>query len=123
MGYQVGNKLASGGMGEVYFALQTAMGGFEKLVLIKRIHSELEQDDELSQMFLNEARMVANLRHPNVVETFDVDRDAKGLFLVMGYLPGVSLRQAIEKKGSLPVSIVIRMAADIASAMCSSYPS
>jgi eukaryotic-like serine/threonine-protein kinase len=122
MGYLIGNKLAQGGMGEIHFALHTGLGGFEKLVLIKRLHSELADDETLTKMFLNEASLAAKIRHPNVVETFNVDRDDQGLFIVMGYLPGISLHRALQDAGlGLPISVVTRVAADIASALAAAH--
>jgi serine/threonine protein kinase len=122
MAYQIGRKISSGGMGDVHLARQTAFGGFEKVVLIKRVNAEFARDGELVAMFMNEARLAAKIRHPNVVETFNVDRDDRGLFIVMGYLPGISLAEALRASPrGLPLQAVTRIAADMAAALSAAH--
>src|SRR5687768_4018202 len=70
--YTLLREIASGGMAKVYLAIQRAVAGFEKLVVIKRILPELSRDPSFVEMLLTEARTAATLNHPNIVQTFDV---------------------------------------------------
>ena len=70
--YQPLLELASGGMATVYVARQVGGAGFERLVVIKRVHPHLRKDRAFTDMFLDEARMCSTIRHPNVVPVIDV---------------------------------------------------
>ena len=95
--YECIGELAAGGMGTVYLARVCGEGGFERLVALKVMHAHLEKDDQFRSMFLDEARLAAMIRHPNVVSTVDVQRSPEGLFLVMDYVEGPSLN-ALRKR-------------------------
>src|SRR5690348_3359525 len=69
--YAILMKLASGGMATVYVGRKRGVAGFERLVAIKCCHPHLRDDEEFSSMFLDEARLAASIRHPNVVGTLD----------------------------------------------------
>jgi hypothetical protein len=87
--YEVLAQLASGGMATVYVARARGVAGFERLVAIKVLHPHLAHDDEFISMFLDEARLAARIRHPNVVPTLDIsDSQGDGYFLVMEYVEG-----------------------------------
>jgi serine/threonine-protein kinase len=88
--YEVLGEIASGGMATVYLARSLGAKGFSRLVAIKRLHPHLEAEDDFVQMFLDEARLAARIRHPNVVATLDVE-DSEGLYIVMEYIEGVTL--------------------------------
>src|SRR5690606_32699866 len=86
--YRVSHCIGRGGMAEVFLALQEGIGGFEKLVVLKRIYAHLCHDDQFVEMFFEEARLAASLRHPNIVQILDIDNDDDGFFIVMEYLAG-----------------------------------
>jgi serine/threonine-protein kinase len=65
--------------------------GFSRTVAIKRLHAQFASDPEFVSMFLDEARLAARIRHPNVVPTLDVVATGGELFLVMEYVPGESI--------------------------------
>src|SRR3989442_15718550 len=69
--YQLVRKLATGGMAEVYLAKSPGAHGFEKTVVLKRILPHLAEDESFVNMFLSEAKLAAQLNHPNVVTVFD----------------------------------------------------
>ena len=80
--------LGRGGMANVYLAVSSGPGGFNKLVVVKELKPELADDPEFKTMFLEEARLAARLLHPNVVQTYEVI-DAPDLHaFVMEYLDG-----------------------------------
>src|SRR5438045_9516349 len=70
--YTLIRKLATGGMAELFLAIQKSVAGFEKLLVIKRILPSMNQDRAFIEMLLHEARIAATLSHPNTVQIFDV---------------------------------------------------
>jgi len=87
--YEVLTQLASGGMAAVYIARAIGVAGFERLVAVKVLHPHLAYEEEFISMFLDEARLAARIRHPNVVPTLDIsDSGGDGYFLVMEYIEG-----------------------------------
>src|SRR5688572_15429521 len=97
--YSVLGHLATGGMAEVFVARKTGLHGFEKIVVIKRVRPDLTQDATATSQFLDEARLVATLEHPNIVQVHEVGFAHGSYFFVMDYIDGVDLRQLIWKSG------------------------
>jgi serine/threonine protein kinase len=97
------------GMATVHLARQVGDAGFARIVAIKRLHERYARDPEFVAMFLDEARIVARIRHPNVVQTIDVVAEDGELFLVMEYIHGESLlrmmQMAIRSAALLPVPV------------------
>ncbi len=115
--YEVLTQLASGGMATVYAARAQGVAGFERLVAIKVLHPHLAHDEDFISMFLDEARLAARIRHPNVVGTLDIsDTDGDGYFLVMEYVEGDHfgglLRSAAKGGERLPTPVVARILMD-----------
>ena len=119
--YSFARRIAVGGMAEVLLTLQQGIAGFEKLVVVKRILPQLRDDGRFVEMFLNEARLAASLRHPNIVEIYDVVRDHDEFFIVMEYLSGEDVRtifkRARREDFAVPVGVACRMIADAASGL------
>ena len=115
--YEALRPIASGGMATVYLGRAEGARGFERQVAIKAMHPHLADDPEFVTMFLDEARMAANIRHPNVVPTLDVAEEGGQLFLIMEYIEGLSLhamKRALKKQnGSVPLPIALRIALDM----------
>jgi serine/threonine protein kinase len=93
--YTLLRAIASGGMAKVYLAIQRAVAGFEKLVVIKRILPELSADDAFVEMLLSEARIAATLNHPNVVQTFDVGEVEGTYYIAMEHINGEDIRSIV----------------------------
>ncbi|MSP23948.1 MAG: PEGA domain-containing protein [Myxococcales bacterium] len=93
--YTLLRKLASGGMAEVFLAIQRAVAGFEKLVVVKRILPELSRNTAFVEMLLAEARTAATLNHPNVVQTFDVGEFEHTYFIAMEHIHGEDIRSVV----------------------------
>jgi eukaryotic-like serine/threonine-protein kinase len=89
--YRVFATLGSGGMADVRLGTVRGPVGFNKLVVIKRLRSNLAEDPAMVSMFLDEARLAARLNHPNVVHTYEVGKMAEAYFIAMEYLEGQSL--------------------------------
>jgi serine/threonine protein kinase len=91
--YVLFDEIASGGMASVHLARLMGAVGFSRTVAIKRLHRHLVNDEAFHTMFLDEARLAARIRHPNVVPTLDVVTVGHELFLVMEYVHGESLNK------------------------------
>ena len=106
-------EIDSGGMATVHLGRQTAIGGFAKIVAIKRMHHQFAKDPQFVAMFLDEARLVARIKHPNVLPTLDLIDERGELFIVMEYLPGVTLGQlqiaVYKREERIPVPIALRI--------------
>jgi serine/threonine protein kinase/ABC-type branched-subunit amino acid transport system substrate-binding protein len=90
--YRFIGEIGRGGMANVYLtATRGALGGFQKLVVIKILRADLAEEQEFREMFLAEARLAARLNHPNVVHTYDVGEDDGRYYLAMEYVEGQSL--------------------------------
>ncbi|CAN5492985.1 Stk1 family PASTA domain-containing Ser/Thr kinase [soil metagenome] len=96
--YQVRSRIARGGMATVYLATDLRL---ERRVAVKVMHEHLADDSQFKQRFIQEARSAARLAHPNVVNVFDQGQDADSAYLVMEYLPGITLRDLLQEYGSL----------------------
>ncbi len=93
--YALYGEIAAGGMATVHLARLLGPVGFARTVAIKRLHPHLAKDPEFVSMFLEEARLAARVRHPNVVATLDVVSDDGELFLVMEYEAGETLSRIV----------------------------
>jgi ABC-type branched-subunit amino acid transport system ATPase component len=105
--YTIGEEVASGGMATVHLGRASGAFGFEKTVAVKRLFPQLSRDPEFVAMFLDEARLAAHVRHPNVVPVLDVFADAGEICLVMEYVEGESLAGLWRALGSQPVPLSI----------------
>ena len=94
--YRLQRRLARGGMAEVFLARQVGVEGFERRVALKRILPHLSESEEFRVMFLDEARLAAQLSHPNVVHIYDFAEVNGERFIVMEYVDGPSLKALIK---------------------------
>ena len=119
--YTLLRRLGHGGMAEVFLAKQMSEGGFEKLVVLKRILPHLASGPEFVTMFLDEARIAADLRHPNIVTIADVGRVNDTLFMVMEFLHGQDIRKVQRKVAAfaqmIPFAHACQMAIDAAAGL------
>jgi eukaryotic-like serine/threonine-protein kinase len=95
--YTLIRKLASGGMAELFLAIQKSVAGFEKLLVIKRILPAMNQDRAFIEMLLHEARIAATLSHPNIVQIFDVGQTDGQYFIAMEHVHGEDLRSIVRQ--------------------------
>ena len=116
--YQLIRKLATGGMAEVFLARAAGPMGFEKTVVVKRILPHLADQDNFISMFLSEARLAAQLNHPNVVQVFDFGEADGVFFLVMELIDGVNLRVLFRRANELQAPIALPLVARIISLAC-----
>jgi serine/threonine protein kinase len=95
--YTLVRKLATGGMAELFLAIHRGLGGFEKVVVIKRILPAMNQDRGFVDMLLHEARVAATLSHPNLVQVFDVGMADGAYFIAMEHVHGQDLRAIVRQ--------------------------
>ena len=93
--YQIVAPLAVGGMAELYVARIRGTAGFERLCVVKRILPQHARDEVFVKMFLDEARLAATLRHPNVIDVYDVGIGKGRYYFVMEYVHGQDLAALI----------------------------
>lgn len=105
--YKVLQRLASGGMADVYLAVLRGAHGFEKQTIVKRMRPELEGHDEYRRMFIDEARLMASLSHSNVVSVMDFGDGDDGIFLALEYVDGTDLAVLEKRVGSLPPALAL----------------
>ena len=115
--YALYGAIAAGGMATVHLGRLLGPVGFSRTVAIKRLHAQFASDPEFVSMFLDEARLAARIRHPNVVPTLDVVATGGELFLVMDYVPGESIarlsRALKERNQTLPTRILSAVMAGV----------
>lgn len=105
--YYLTEKIATGGMAELYRAKRIGVAGFEKLLVIKKILPHLSLHEEFVSMFINEAKIAAQLTHTNIAQIFDLGKIEDSYYIAMEYVWGKDLK-AVLKKGKekkLPVSM------------------
>lgn len=116
--YEVGAKVARGGMATVYQARDLRL---DRIVAVKVMHSGLADDPEFVSRFEREARSAARLSHHNVVAVFDQGDDAGTLFLVMEYVPGTTLRDLIRKEAPLDPAKALAVLEPILAALAAAH--
>jgi eukaryotic-like serine/threonine-protein kinase len=124
--YKIVRRLSAGGMAEVFLARQVGIGGFEKLVALKRIQRQLlETRQQAIELFLNEAKIAGRLTHPNIVQVLDVGEVAGALYLAMEYVHGKDLRNVIRKlqqnRAIMPLGDACHVVREVAQALHHAY--
>ncbi len=95
--YELGPRLATGGMAELYLARTPEVHGFRKYLAVKRILPKWADDHEFVEMFLDEARLAAQLDHPNVMHVHDIGEDGDGFYFTMDYVHGQNLAAIVQR--------------------------
>ncbi len=120
--YEILERIASGGMAELFRARRSGVEGFQKIVAIKKILPHIAGDEEFIKMFADEAKVAALLSHPNIVHIFDLGKiDGGGYFIAMEHVEGHDLRYLLhlarETGLKMPVPLAVAVAAKVASAL------
>jgi eukaryotic-like serine/threonine-protein kinase len=103
--YTLMRRLAVGGMAEIFLAEHHGEAGFVRPVVIKRVLPNLTENPEFVTMFLDEARLLARLTHPNVVHVYDFGRIEDQYFLSLEYVYGGNLREVLVRQRGTPVPL------------------
>lgn len=108
-------------MAELFLARASALHGFEKLVVLKRILPQHAESEDFIRMFLAEARLAATLHHPNIVQVYDIGEDDGAHFFSMEYVQGQDLRKLVraarKKEVPIPVEHVLHVAIGVAAGL------
>lgn len=119
--YLLQEHIATGGMAEVYRARMMGMEGFQKTVAIKRILPHLTDNDEFVTMFVDEAKLAAQLNHNNIIHIYDLGKIDRSYYIAMEYIEGRDLRSILqhcrERKVTLPVPLSLYITTLLASAL------
>lgn len=118
--YHLLQRLAVGGMAELYLACAKGLAGFQKVVVVKHVLPHLATDPEFVAMFLNEARIAATLAHPNIVHVTDIGEAGGDFFYAMEFVHGRNVRELLRegsKAGGLPLDVGLTIAIAAASAL------
>ncbi|MBW2527569.1 MAG: serine/threonine protein kinase, partial [Deltaproteobacteria bacterium] len=114
--YALFDAIAAGGMATVYYGRLLGAVGFTRTVAIKQLHPRFSRDPDFVSMFIDEARVTARIRHPNVVPVLDVVKHSRELYIVMEYVLGVSLawmvRTTRERGDRVPIDVVVAILCD-----------
>src|SRR5947199_2514584 len=119
--YTLLERIAAGGMAEVWKARMRGVEGFQKTVAIKRILPHMNDNAEFVGMFIDEAKLAAQLTHPNIVHIYDLGKIGRDYYIAMEYVDGKDLRSllnAARRKGmGMPLGLGLLIAARVASAL------
>ena len=114
-------RIAVGGMAEVFKAKLLGPKNFEKILAVKRILPEFNEDDDFIQMFVDEARISSNLHHSNIVQVFDFGEAAGSFYIAMELVDGPNLKtlfqRVIKEEGRFPTDLAVYAALSIAKAL------
>jgi serine/threonine protein kinase/DNA-binding NarL/FixJ family response regulator len=95
--YYLLEKIAVGGMAELFKAQQRGVQGFQKIVAIKRILPHLSDNEDFVTMFIDEAKLAAQLTHPNIAQIFDLGKAGSSYYIAMEYVSGRDVRTLLRK--------------------------
>jgi serine/threonine-protein kinase len=116
--FKLVNKIAEGGMATVYEAQQLGPSGFAKRLALKVIHPHYAQRPEFLQLFIDEAKLSANLTHGNIVQIYQLGEVGGDYFIAMEFIPGPTLRKIIDRHREVGRALPQTLAAYIASRVC-----
>jgi len=123
--YDLLARLAAGGMAEIFLARANSLEGFERYVVLKRIRPERGDDARWVAMFLDEARLAAQLQHPNIAQVFDLGRIGDDFFYTMEYVHGEDvldiLARTVEVKQPMPVQVALAIIAGAAQGLAHAH--
>ena len=119
--FKLVRKLAEGGMGAVYEAIQLGSDGFEKRMAIKTILEDFSANDEFVEMFIGEAKLVADLIHQHIVQIYQLGKAGRQYYMAMEYIAGVNLEQFIDRhhqyKKRIPTELCVYICSRVARAL------
>ena len=119
--YQILAKLATGGMAEIFLARGASTGGVERYVVLKRIIRDKANDTHFVQMFVEEARLAAQLQHANIAQVYDIGKLGDSFFFTMEYVHGETVRGLLQRARSLrreiPLGLILTVIAGTASGL------
>ena len=116
--YELVERMAQGGMAEVYKAFQP---GIERTVVLKVLHGHLVDNQDIVARFQREARAAGRLQHPHIVRVIDIGVEDDNYFMVMDFLQGGTLGDYLKARGRMPAEAALRLAAQLVDALQSAH--
>ncbi|HEY4185893.1 MAG TPA: protein kinase [Polyangia bacterium] len=116
--YRITERVASGGMAEVFRGVAESLQGFRKNIAIKRVLPALTQNKKFVAMFLDEARLSLGLQHANIVQVFDIGHSEDTYFIVMEYVDGVDLKALLEWRRRMGKRLPMAVSLNIVNEIC-----
>ena len=119
--YELLEKIAAGGMAEVFRARSRGAAGFEKILVIKKILPKLAEDEEFQTLFLDVARIAVQLMDVNIVQVYDLGEIDGQYFMAMEFVDGIDLRKLMQKsrkvKGAFPIPLALFIISEVLKAL------
>ena len=119
--YEIIARLATGGMAEIFLARGASAAGVERYVVLKRVLRHRADDASFVRMFLDEARLAAQLQHPHIAQVYDVGKLGDSYFFTMEYVHGETVRALLQRSHGLrkqiPLGAVLAIVAGAASGL------
>jgi TonB family protein len=119
--FQLIEKIATGGMAEVYKARMSGVDGFQKIVAIKKILPHMAASEDFITMFADEAKLAAQLNHPNIIHIYDLGKVEDSYYIAMEYVEGRDLRSILKSGAAaglpLPPELALFVASKLAAAL------
>ncbi|MBK8479915.1 MAG: serine/threonine protein kinase [Proteobacteria bacterium] len=116
--YKTLRRLGTGGMAEVFLARQEGVAGFRRLAVVKRLLPQFSSMSSVAEMLLDEARIAAQLSHPNIVQIYELGQEEDQYFIAMEYVDGCDLatlaRIERRRKSRVPMRLVLRVVSEAA---------
>jgi predicted Ser/Thr protein kinase len=116
--YEIISELGRGGMGVVYMAREESL---QRNVAIKMLGNQLLNDEAVAERFMREARVVADLNHPNLVQVFRVDRHEDQPYFVMEFVEGDSLKALIQRERQMQPTRALKILEEVASGLAAAH--
>ena len=108
--YHLLEKIATGGMAEVYRARAYGLAGFEKILVIKKVLPSLADDDEFIKLFIDEAKIAVQLLHVNIVQVFELGEVNRQFYMALEYVHGLDLARLVSRaknRGPFPLQLAL----------------
>ena len=118
--YHLLEKIATGGMAEVYRARAYGLAGFEKILVIKRVLDDLAKDDEFLKLFVDEAKIAVQLLHVNIVQVFELNEVNGSYYMAMEYVHGLDLARLVSRthnRQSFPIPLALFVISEVLKAL------
>jgi serine/threonine protein kinase len=118
--YHLLEKIATGGMAEVYRARAYGLAGFEKILVIKKVLANLAKDDEFVTLFIDEAKIAVQLLHVNIVQVFELGEVNGQYYMALEYVHGLDLARLVSRgknRGPFPIPLALFVTCEVLKAL------
>ncbi len=111
--YNLIHKVATGGMGEIFYGKSSGIEGFEREVAIKRMLPHLSSERSFIDMMVKEAKLTVLLNHPNIVQIYDLSKQGDQYYIAMEYVPGITVGTLMEhlhkEQATMPLEVAVHI--------------